>query len=66
VSYNHAELDHIVDADQVIIAMGANSNLSLANSIEDLNIKVTSIGDCKEVGYIHGAIADARDAVISF
>jgi len=66
VSYNHAELDHVVDADQVIIAMGANSNLSLANSIEDLNIKVTSIGDCKEVGYIHGAIADARDAVISF
>jgi 2,4-dienoyl-CoA reductase (NADPH2) len=66
VSYNHAELDHMAAADQVIIAMGANSNLSLANSLEDLNINMTPIGDCKKVGYIHGAIADARNAVINF
>jgi 2,4-dienoyl-CoA reductase (NADPH2) len=66
VSYNHAELDHMAAADQVIIAMGANPNLSLAKSLEDLNINVTPIGDCKKVGYIHGAIADARNAVINF
>ena len=35
-------------------------------ALEDLNINVTPIGDCKKVGYIHGAIADARNAVINF
>ena len=51
--------------DQVIIAMGANSDLGLLNELKKLNIPVTAIGDCDEIGYIHGAIADARLAVIN-
>ena len=64
VRYEHEEKDHIGTADQVIIAMGANPNLSLSNAIEAQGIPTSSIGDCTSVGYIHGAIAEARVAVL--
>ena len=44
--------------------MGANPNLDLANALQTRNIRSTAIGDCTSVGYIHGAIADARNAVL--
>ena len=65
VLYEHGEEDHVANADQVIIAMGANPNLELTNALKDKNIAVTPIGDCTSVGYIHGAIADARNAVLA-
>ena len=45
--------------------MGANPNLELTNALKDKNIAVIPIGDCTSVGYIHGAIADARNAVLA-
>ena len=65
VLYHHEGSNYADEADQVIIAMGANPNLNLSNELENLNIPVTSIGDCTSVGYIHGAIADARKAAIN-
>ena len=65
VLYEHDEEAHLAKADQVIIAMGANPNLELTNALKDKNIAVTPIGDCTSVGYIHGAIADARNAVLT-
>ena len=65
VLYDHDEEAHLAKADQVIIAMGANPNLELTNALKDKNIAVTPIGDCTSVGYIHGAIADARNAVLA-
>lgn len=65
VLYELGEEAHLAKADQVIIAMGANSNLELTNALRDKNIAVTPIGDCTSVGYIHGAIADARNAVLA-
>ena len=65
VLYEHDEEAHLAKADQVIIAMGANPNLELTNALKDKNIAVTPIGDCTSVGYIHGAIADARNAVLA-
>ena len=65
VLYEHDEEAHLAKADQVIIAMGANPNLELTNALKDKNIAVIPIGDCKSVGYIHGAIADARNAVLA-
>jgi 2,4-dienoyl-CoA reductase (NADPH2) len=64
VLYEHSGEAHLVKADQVIIAMGANPNLDLANALQTRNIHSTAIGDCTSVGYIHGAIADARNAVL--
>jgi pyruvate/2-oxoglutarate dehydrogenase complex dihydrolipoamide dehydrogenase (E3) component len=64
VRYEHEEKEYIGKADQVIIAMGANPNLSLSNAIEAQGIPTSSIGDCTSVGYIHGAIAEARVAVL--
>ena len=64
VLYEHAEEVHLDQADQVIIAMGANPNLSLSNAIKAQGIPTSSIGDCTSVGYIHGAIAEAREAVL--
>ena len=65
VLYEHDEEAHLAKADQVIIAMGANPNLELTNALKDKNIAVIPIGDCTSVGYIHGAIADARNAVLA-
>ncbi len=65
VIFHHEETEKTLKADQVIIALGANSNLILSESINGLDIPITSIGDCTSVGYIHGAIADARKAAIN-
>jgi 2,4-dienoyl-CoA reductase-like NADH-dependent reductase (Old Yellow Enzyme family)/NADPH-dependent 2,4-dienoyl-CoA reductase/sulfur reductase-like enzyme len=64
VIFDHEETEKSLLADQVIIAMGANPNLELTDELNRLNLPLTSIGDCTSVGYIHGAIADARKAVI--
>ena len=64
VRYEHSEKEHLGKADQVIIAMGANPNLSLSNEIKAQGIPTSSIGDCTSIGYIHGAISDARKTVL--
>ena len=64
VLFNHEKIKKSLKADQVIIALGANANLDLVKELNSLNLPITSIGDCTSVGYIHGAIADARKAAI--
>ena len=64
VIFNHEEAQKSLQADQVIIALGADTNSELSDELTNLNMPHTSIGDCTSVGYIHGAIADARKAVI--
>ena len=64
VIFDHEEAQKSLQADQVIIALGADANSELSDELNNLNIPLTSIGDCTSVGYIHGAIADARKAVI--
>lgn len=46
--------------EQVLIAMGASHNLGLAESLESRGIEVATVGDCKKMSYIDGAILDAR------
>ena len=65
VIFNHEETEKTLQADQVIIALGTHTNLELSDELKRLNVPLTSIGDCTSVGYIHGAIADARKAVIN-
>ena len=64
VIFDHEKTEKSLQADQVIIAIGANVNLDLVKELNSLNLPITSIGDCTSVGYIHGAIADARKAAI--
>ena len=64
VIFDHEEAQKSLQADQVIIALGADTNSELSDELTNLNMSLTSIGDCTSVGYIHGAIADARKAVI--
>jgi len=66
VSYKYEDQVHHCNADQVIIAMGANTNLGLVESLQKKSISVSAIGDCTSIGYIHGAIGDAREAVLAF
>ncbi len=47
-------------AQQVIIAMGAQPDDSLKSRLATSGSTVHQIGDCREVGYIDGAILDAR------
>ncbi len=46
-------------ADQVIVAKGAQSNLTLADELGQVGLNVHSIGDCTGVGYIDGAMRSA-------
>ena len=64
VIFDHEEAQKSLQADQVIIALGVDTNSELSDELTNLNMPLTSIGDCTSVGYIHGAIADARKAVI--
>jgi 2,4-dienoyl-CoA reductase (NADPH2) len=50
-------------ARQVIIAMGARSDDTLQTRLAGLQAQVHRIGDCRDVGYIDGAILDARHVV---
>jgi len=62
VIYQHADLKQKSDAEQVIIALGAEPDLSLAMQLESAGFGVTAIGDCQNIGYIDGALLDARKA----
>ena len=64
VFVHHEDIEKTFKMDQVIIALGANPNLSLSKMLSKINIPHTTIGDCASIGYIHGAIGDARKAVI--
>jgi 2,4-dienoyl-CoA reductase-like NADH-dependent reductase (Old Yellow Enzyme family)/NADPH-dependent 2,4-dienoyl-CoA reductase/sulfur reductase-like enzyme len=48
---------------QVIIAMGAQADDSLMARLAGSEAQVHRIGDCRTVGYIDGAILDARNLV---
>lgn len=50
-------------AKQVIIALGARGDSSLADALEHLDGQVHRIGDCQDIGYIDGAILSAREVV---
>lgn len=52
-----------VTCKQVIIAMGAQPDDSLMRQLQNSRASVHRIGDCREVGYIDGAILDARRLV---
>lgn len=51
-----------IRADHVIVAKGATSNLSLADSLEAKGHKIYRLGDARGVSYIEGAIRSATDA----
>ncbi|MDE0952246.1 MAG: FAD-dependent oxidoreductase [Halioglobus sp.] len=50
---------------QVIIAMGAQPDDSLAKQLSKHRTNVHQIGDCRKIGYIDGAILGARELVQS-
>ena len=54
-----------VAADHVIVAKGAEGNLTLADTLKSHGFAVHAIGDATGVGYIEGAMRGAREAVHS-
>lgn len=52
-----------VPADNVVVARGAEGNLTLAQQLEGAGFTVHSVGDANGVGYIEGAIRGATEAV---
>lgn len=52
-----------VPAGNVIVAKGAEGDLTLANSLREAGFRVEAIGDATGVGYIEGAMRGARVAV---
>jgi len=66
VIYQHSDLKQQSEAEQVIIALGAEPDLSLASQLEGAGFYVTPIGDCQNIGYIDGALLDARKACQAF
>lgn len=65
VSFRAADgTQQAVSADNVIVAMGARGDSSLANSLRAAGFAVTEVGDGTGVGYIEGAIRGAARAVL--
>lgn len=54
---------HSVDADHVVVAMGATGDTALAERLRAEGFRVEVAGDCTGIGYIEGAIRGAADAV---
>ena len=54
---------HAAPCQQVIIALGAEGDNGLQRQLASIGASVHRIGDCREVGYIDGAILDARQLV---
>jgi 2,4-dienoyl-CoA reductase-like NADH-dependent reductase (Old Yellow Enzyme family)/NADH dehydrogenase FAD-containing subunit len=69
VNYRVGDETFSVPANQVIIALGAQANTNLADALNgqiNNNSQVHNIGDGREIGYIEGAMLDARNLVKSF
>jgi 2,4-dienoyl-CoA reductase (NADPH2) len=65
VSYHDAQgLESRLDIDTVIIALGAQANHDLADSLKGGDIPVHQIGDCSGMAYIDGAIAQATELAL--
>lgn len=60
---DHAGEARSVPADTVIVAKGAEGDLTLAEALRDAGFAVTAIGDAGGVGYIEGAMRGAYEAV---
>jgi 2,4-dienoyl-CoA reductase-like NADH-dependent reductase (Old Yellow Enzyme family)/thioredoxin reductase len=66
VSYKtHFSQIRALAADTVLIAKGAESDLSLADQLRLAGFTVEAIGDCTGVGYIEGAMRRAAEVVQS-
>lgn len=64
VSFTNAAGEQVsVPAGNVIVAKGAEGDLSLAQSLRAAGFTVEAIGDANGVGYIEGAMRGAADAV---
>lgn len=63
ISFTLAGEPHTRPCKQVIIAMGAQPERSLLAQLSNCGAQLHQIGDCREVGYIDGAILDARKLV---
>ena len=63
VFYRHKDQAIRLETDHVIIAQGAQQNTHLADRLRDAGFRTTTVGDCKDIGYIDGAVLSARHAV---
>lgn len=52
-----------IAAETVIVAQGASGDVALAEQFMAAGYKVSTVGDCRGVGYIEGAMRDAALAV---
>jgi len=50
------------EADSVIIAVGAEADDSVAQALASCNVPLHRVGDCREIGYIEGAIREGHNA----
>ncbi|MEZ5501884.1 MAG: hypothetical protein R3E50_04210 [Halioglobus sp.] len=63
VDFTTGEDRQSIPCEQVIIAMGAEPDDTLLTSLSGTRAQLHRIGDCRRVGYIDGAILDARELV---
>lgn len=53
-----------VEADSVVLALGAGPDRSLADKLSSFGKPVTTIGDCDSMGYIEGALRTGAEAAL--
>ncbi len=65
VAYSLGEESQRVSCDHVIVAQGATGNTDLAEALLDAGIRTHTIGDCRGVSYIEGAMESAAELAVS-
>ena len=65
VTYSLGEDSKRVTCDHVIVAQGATRNTDLAEALLDAGIRTHTIGDCRGVSYIEGAMESAAKLAVS-
>ena len=53
-----------ISTEQVIVARGATGDTSLAEEFSAAGLTVHTIGDCRGVGYIEGAMESAAELAV--
>lgn len=58
------EASRSVQADSVVLALGAGPDRSLADQLASFGKPITTIGDCESMGYIEGALRTGAEAAL--
>lgn len=62
---DHEQIEHTLEADSVVLAVGAGPDPTVVDSLQASGISIVAIGDCLHLGYIEGALRSGAEAALA-